>query len=181
MERVSESGRSNMIREIGEADVAAAFFALMGELECGRRFNENNATHVAWLTRRIALRFAQGARALAYMLDDGTPAGFISFLIDEGPPDIPFFGQKAEILDFAFLPAYRSMGYGSVLLKRVEALCAQAGVYVLYTSTYAANHRAITFYGRNGLVPVATLPDVHGPGDEGMVYMRKIIKPPVSE
>jgi hypothetical protein len=35
---------------------------------------------------------------------------------------------------------------------------------------------AIAFYGKNGMTPVATLPDVHGPGDEGMVYIRKVLR-----
>jgi hypothetical protein len=46
----------------------------------------------------------------------------------------------------------------------------------MYVSTYAKDKEAISFYLQNGFVRVATLPDVHGPGDDGNVYMRKIIR-----
>jgi GNAT superfamily N-acetyltransferase len=165
-----------MIREITEPEVLEHFFSLMADLECGERFIANNPNHAQWLQKRISLRFVQGARFFGYFLADGCPAGFICFLIDEGPEGIKCFGNKSEILDFGLLPAHRSKGYGTDLLKHAERISAEAGAHVLYTSTYACNHRAILFYGRNGLVPVATLPDVHSPGDEGMVYMRKIIR-----
>ena len=32
------------------------------------------------------------------------------------------------------------------------------------------------FDGKNGFVPVATLPDVHGPGSPGNVFMRKLLR-----
>ena len=48
-------------------------------------------------------------------------------------------------------------------------------IYCMYLSTYAKKYEAIAFYGKNRFVPVATLPDVHDPNDEGNVYMRKIL------
>ena len=159
-----------MIEQIDQAGIEKHFFALMAELECGQHFNPHDSQHVAWVQKRIDLRFAQGAVFYAYVLPDGTPVGFIAILLDQGPGS---FRGKLEILDFGFLPDHRGKGYGTKLLRYVEQLAVEMGATSLYSSTYAKEHRVIAFYGRNGLVPVATLPDVHSPGDEGMVYMRK--------
>lgn len=164
-----------MIREIDESDVLTHFFSLMAELECGGNFDPANPYHTAWLKKRIALRFIQGAKFFAYFVDTAS-VGFIALLMDEGPEGIQCFGNKAEILDFGLLAEHRSRGYGSALLRHAEQVAREAGAYSLYASTYACSHRAIAFYGRHGLVPVATLPDVHSPGDEGMVYMRKVLR-----
>ena len=55
----------------------------------------------------------------------------------------------------------------------VSSHAKEKGVYCLYMSTYAKDSGVIHFYGKNGFVPVATLPDVHGPKEEGLVIMRK--------
>jgi len=165
-----------MIREISEQDVVEHFFELMGELECGRHIDCGDPKHAAWLKKLIAQRIMLGVRFLAYFLDDGTPAGFIALKFDEGPNGLARGWGKCEILDFGFHPEYRGKGYGTALLQHAEALSREVGVRSLYVSTYAKERRAIAFYGKNGLVPVATLPDVHGPDDEGMVYMRKVLR-----
>ncbi len=162
-----------MITEIDQAEVESRFFALMAELECGNHYRAEDPGHVAWVRKRIDLRFAQGAVFHAYALPDGSPIGFIAVLLDQGPGD---FRGKLEILDFGFLPDHRGQGHGTELLRHVEGLAIEMGATSLYTSTYAKDHRVIAFYGRHGLIPVATLPDVHSPGDEGMVYMRKRLK-----
>ena len=162
-----------MIREIDQTEIERHFFGLMAELECGNHFKADDPGHVDWVRKRINLRFAQGATFHAYFLPDGTPVGFITILLDQGPGS---FRGKLEILDFGFLPDYRGKGYGTELLRHVEDFAVKMGATSLYTSTYAREHRVIAFYGRNGLVPVATLPDVHSPGDEGMVYMRKKLR-----
>ena len=50
-----------------------------------------------------------------------------------------------------------------------------AGAYCLYVTTYAGNKDSMTFCIHLGFVPVASHPDVHGPDDEGNVYLRKIL------
>jgi GNAT superfamily N-acetyltransferase len=159
-----------MIRPIDQAEVERHFFGLMAELECGHHFKPEDPEHVDWVRQRISLRFAQGATFHAYLLPDGTPIGLIAVLLDQGPGA---FRGRLEILDFGFLPGYRGQGYGTELLLHIEHLATEVRAVSLYASTYAREHRVIAFYGRHGLVPVATLPDVHSPGDEGMVYMRK--------
>ena len=86
------------------------------------------------------------------------------------------FGCLQHRLDLGLHPEYRGKGYGTELLQHAEALAREVGVRSLYVSTYARERRVIAFYGKHGLVPVATLPDVHGPDDEGMVYMRKVLR-----
>ncbi len=164
-----------MIREVDQQEIVAHFFDLMGELEAGNHYHPDDPDHVAWLTRRIAVRASQGTRFFVYEIDGGVPAGFIALLFDEGPDGVASGWGKCEILDLGFFPQHRGKGFGSELLKHVEDLAREVGVRSLYVSTYAKENRAIAFYGKNGLTPVATLPDVHGPGDEGMVYMRKVL------
>lgn len=163
-----------MIKEVLEKDFNI-FFQLMAEVECGDHFDFANQNHVSWLKRRIATRFYMGTRFFAHYLDDGTPVGFAAVLIDDGPEGIPCFGHKAEITDIAIFPSFRGNGYGAELLTHVEGFAKQNGVYCLCASTYAKGYKVIAFYGSRGFVPVATLPGVHGPNDEGMVFVRKVL------
>jgi hypothetical protein len=41
--------------------------------------------------------------------------------------------------------------------------------------TYAADYDVIAFYGKNGFIPVATIPDVFGPKAEGNAVLRKVL------
>ena len=163
-----------MIKEILENDFGI-FFNLIAEVECGNHFDFSNQKHIQWLKRRIAVHFFRGTNFFCYYLEDGTPVGFAAVLIDKGPEGVCCFGNKAELLDIAIFPEFREKGYGSDLLVYTEEYSRQQGVYCMYMSTYAKDYRVISFYGKNGFIPVATLPDVHGPDDEGMLYMRKIL------
>ncbi len=58
-------------------------------------------------------------------------------------------------------------GLGARLMAHCESVARQEGYHCLLVSTYAKQERAIRFYLREGFVPVATIPDVHGPSDEG--------------
>ncbi len=165
-----------MIREITEDEITVHFFDLMGEVECGNRFKRDDPSHVAWLRDRVRLRLAQGARFYGLFSDVAEPIGFYALVIEKGPAGIPFMGQKAEILDIGVLKELRSMGHGSRLVEHAESLARESGAYCLYAATYAGSDRAVSFYVRNGLCPVATLPDVLGPGVEGIVHMRKLLR-----
>ncbi len=162
-----------MIREMNESEFEV-FFPLMAELEAGNHFDFDNPRHIEWLRRRIAAHFARGMRVFGYYLN-GSPVGFAAVIVNDGPDGVTDCWRSAELLDIGFLQEFRGHGYGSELLQHVEEYAEQAGVYCLFMVTYAAEHRRIAFYGKNGYVPVATMPDVHGPGDEGEVYMRKIL------
>ncbi len=163
-----------MIKEIQAKDFDS-FFELMAEVECGKYFDFTNERHIQWLKRRIASLFFRGAKFFGSYLENDTPVGFAALLIDEGPEGICFFGKKSELLDIAIFPEFRGKGFGSKLLAFTAEYSKQHGVYCMYMSTYAKDYRVIAFYGKNSFIPVATLPDVHGPNDEGIVYMRKIL------
>ncbi|WP_449603560.1 hypothetical protein [Paenibacillus sp. Marseille-Q9583] len=65
---------------------------------------------------------------------------------------------------------------GGILLQHVEEVVKSRGAYCLLMLTYAEDYDVIAFYGKNGFVPVATIPDVFGPGAEGNTILRKILR-----
>ena len=164
-----------MIREVSEAEFIEQFYVLMAEVECGSHFDFSNPQHEEWLHRRISRHYHRGVKFFGYYLDSGKPVGFAGLLAEEKLEGVACFGQTAELLDIGILPEFRGKGYGGELLKYIEEYCRDFGAYCMYTATYARSFDTIAFYGRHGFVPVATLPDVHGPDDEGNVYMRKIL------
>ena len=97
-------------------------------------------------------------------------------LIDPGLEGKNCFGHMAELLDVVVRSPHRGNGYGRALLDHVESEARAAGAYCLYVATYAGNDDSMTFYINRGFVPVALHPDVHGPGDDGEVHLRKILK-----
>ena len=165
-----------MIREITEREVVHTFFAIMAELELGGHFTADDATHVAWLRKRISSHFARGGRFFGRYLEDDSPVGLIAVLHEGTLKGVPCIGRWARILALGLFPQCQGQGFGTELLQHVESLARREGAYCLYADTYAGNHEAIAFYGDSEFVPVATLPDVHGEGDEGQVHMRKVLR-----
>ncbi|KKM98884.1 hypothetical protein LCGC14_1153380 [marine sediment metagenome] len=159
-----------------EDKFAQEFFADFADLECGRHFDAANPQHVEWVRRRIAIHYFRGGRFYVHFLADGTPTGFAAVLIDPGLEGKNCFGHKAELLDVVVREEHRGNGYGRGLLARVESEARAAGAYCLYVATYAGNDDSMTFYIGRGFVPVAMHPDVHGPGDDGEVHLRKILR-----
>ena len=47
---------------------------------------------------------------------------------------------------------------------------------IFYELMGEVEYDVIAFYGKNGFIPVGILPDVYGPKNEGMLYMRKVIR-----
>ena len=164
-----------MIRQMPEVEFAEEFFADFADLECGRHFDPANPQHVAWVRRRIAVHCFRGGRFYVHFLDDDIPTGFAAVLIDPGLAGDNCFGHMAELLDVVVREQYRGNGYGRALLDHVESEARAAGAYCLYVATYAGNDDSMAFYIHRGFVPVALHPDVHGPGDDGEVYLRKIL------
>ena len=118
----------------------------------------------------------RGSRFYVHLLDDGTPTGFATVLIDPGLEGDNCFGHVAELLDVIVRDQHRGNGYGRALMDHVESEARAAGAYCLYVSTYAGNGDSMTFYINRGFVPVAMHPDIYGPDDSGDVYLRKILK-----
>lgn len=164
-----------MIKEIFE-DEFNPFYDLMAEVECGNHFNADNPDHIKWLKKRISIYYYRGTRFFAMFDETGIPLGVCGVLIEEGAEGVNCQAQKSELVAIGISKEHRRKGLGSVLLKYAEDFSKNAGVYCMFMSTYAAAYNVIAYYGKNGYTPVATLPDIHGPGNEGMVYMRKILK-----
>jgi len=160
-----------MIKEVLIEDINK-FYDLMAEIEVGNHFDFDNPKHVDWLKRKINVRFSEGTRFYAFYLEDGTPVGIAGLLINESL----FCPNNSELKDIGIYPQFRRKGYGSELLKYTEELSRKASVYCMYMYTYAAEWQTIAYYGKNGFVPIANLPDVHGPGNEGHIYLRKVLK-----
>jgi ribosomal protein S18 acetylase RimI-like enzyme len=163
-----------MINLIAEEDFVTHFFDSMAEVECGSHFDLRNEFHVKWLRKKIAVHYFRGTRFYAYYHND-IPIGFVAVLIESGPEGIECLGQSTELLDIILLEEYRGKGYGKELLLHAEKISMESKAYCMYVSTYAKDYAVIAFYGKNGYIPVANCPDVHGPNDEGKVWMRKII------
>ena len=165
-----------MIRPIGEQELLKHFYKLAAEVECGSYFDFSNPNHDKWLRRRISRHYYRGMEFYALFLDDDTPVGFAALLIDEPLQNAAIFGQMTGLLDIGINNEFRGKGYGKELLKYAERKSADSGAYCMYVSTYEGNQTAIAFYESNGFEPIATLPDVNGPGNEGDIYLRKILK-----
>jgi GNAT superfamily N-acetyltransferase len=165
-----------MIREMPEQEFAQEFFADFADLECGRHFDPGKPQHVEWVRRRIAIHYFRGGRFFGHFLDDDTPTGFAAVLIDPGLDGKNCFGHMAQLLDIVVREERRGNGYGRALLDRAESEARATGAYCLYVATYAGSDDSMTFYIHHGFVPVAMHPDVHGPGDDGEVHLRKILK-----
>lgn len=163
------------IKEIEKLDFEP-FFDLMGEVELGSEFNSTNENHRSWLKRKIESHYQRGMSFYALYDENEKPVGFASLLIEKGPSDISYFNQKAELYDIAIFPEHRGKGLGGKLLKYIENIVKKENRYCLYISTYEGDPKAIGFYETNGYSLVATLPDVHGPSDKGIVYLRKVFK-----
>lgn len=159
------------VREIAEEEFAP-FFGLMAEIECGSHFDQSNPEHIEWLNYKIRSRYASGTRFFASYSDDGEPVGFAALQLETS---LHSEWTNGELVDIGIFPQHRRNGYGSMLLEFAEDLARQQKCYALFIQTYAADHWVIAFYGKNGYIPVATLPDTNGPGDEGTVWMRKVL------
>ena len=164
-----------MIREIAEEPFVETFFDLMAEVELGDHFNPQFASHQQHVGKKISNHYYIGTKFFAFFDNDDRPMGFVGVLREEKLDGVPCIGQYSELLDIAIFPEYRGSGLGTRLLKHAENVSKEAKVYCMYMATYVKSHEVIAFYGKAGYVPVATMPDVHGPDDEGRVWMRKIL------
>jgi GNAT superfamily N-acetyltransferase len=167
---------NRMILEISQEELFKYFYRLAAEVDCGDHFDFSNPQHEQWLRKHVAIDYYRGAHFFAIFLEDSTPVGYGSVLIEEKLEGIVCSGQKSELLDIGVLNEFRGKGYGKTLLDYAERVSRESGVYCLYIKTYAGKNDTIAFYGSNGFVPVAGLPDVYGPGDEGDLFMRKIFR-----
>lgn len=92
-------------------------------------------------------------KALIYKIDTGEILGFGLGRIDRSDKD--FIKKKYKIFYFENIVIWktRSKGYGSELMKYMEAEARKQGCTHIELSVYATNHRAVKFYKRLGFYP----------------------------
>jgi GNAT superfamily N-acetyltransferase len=152
------------------------YLDLLAEVE-HIKLDRKNPNHEQWLRRRIQSHFERGALFYAYHEDELSDAfGIVAVLHEEAPNGIPALGARAEVLDIGVCKDHRRKGIGGILLHHVENIVKGRGAYCLIILTYAEDYDVIAFYGKNGYVPVATIPDVFGPGAEGNTVLRKLLR-----
>jgi ribosomal protein S18 acetylase RimI-like enzyme len=83
------------------------------------------------------------------------------------------FREKATIVMFGLFEQYRSQGLGQQLVDEAVKYSQQNGAECLYVDTYANNPGAISYYVKNGFLPVAYHPSENGLNDKGQVYLCK--------
>lgn len=86
------------------------------------------------------------------LCEDGAPVGAAS-LHRARNADLP---DAAEFSFFYFLPAVWRRGYGTLLLNRLKEESAKAGFLRLCCWVLEENHRAVSFYTSQGLLPDGT-------------------------
>lgn len=163
-----------MIKEINESEFDV-FLKLMAEVE-HVKLDMKIPNHKEWLRNKIKLLYLRGTKFLGFYNEGNEPIGFITILHEKPPEGIEVLGMRAEVLEIGVFPNFRRQGYGSILLKAGEEYARSLGVYCMFMMTYAEDYDVIAFYGKNGFIPVATLPDTYGPNLEGNLFMRKILK-----
>ncbi len=159
------------IEEIYQDDFGP-FVDLMADIEMGDHYHPSNNEHRSWLNKKIARHYFCGTRFYGLYGDDDDIIGLCGLRIEKSP-----LGHSiSELTDIGIVKEHRRKGYGAILLEHAEKLSREADVYMMYMITDAHEWWNIAFYGKAGFAPVAVLPDIHGPGLEGHIYMRKILK-----
>jgi len=110
---------------------------------------------VSWPVRRAlyaSLLAEPGAFALL-AVRHGVDVGYCVVHVHPGPDDTWVTGDVAEVESLAVTASERGSGIGSMLLDRVDAELAAAGIEDLQIAVVAANADALRFYQRRGLRP----------------------------
>lgn len=156
-------------------DEIDSFYELIGEIEY-TLFSTKNENHINWLKKRIDRLYYNGAEFLGAFNEKNDMLGIIAILVDVLPEGINDGYNSCEVIEMGVNKDFRHKGYGSQLLTYAENYAKNQNVYCMYMHTYAGDYDVIAFYGKNGFVPVGIIPDIYGPKNEGMLYMRKIIR-----
>jgi GNAT superfamily N-acetyltransferase len=135
-----------------------------------------NEEHVNWLKRRIDRLYYSGAEFFGAFNEKDDILGVIALLVDIPSKGINDGYNSCEVIEMGIKKDGRNNGYGSLLLKYAENYAKSQNVYCMYMHTYAGDYDAMSFCGKNGFAPVGIIPDIYGPKNEGMLYMRKIIR-----
>lgn len=159
-----------MIREVFESEIEP-FLGLLAEAEAGTHYDKGNPAHVSWLMEKVHRHYGRGVRFFG-LFEGARAVGVIGLLVET---HLQHNWGLGYITDLAVDSDSRRRGYGSRLMEFVDEEARRMNCYCVYVDTYAADVRNVAFYTRNGYVPVAVLPDANGPGDEGQVWLRKLM------
>ncbi|MDZ5253651.1 GNAT family N-acetyltransferase [Clostridium sp. LIBA-8841] len=162
------------IRKVLQSEIES-FYELIGEVEYSL-FSTENEEHMNWLKKKIDRFYYSGAEFFGAFNDNNEILGIITILIDKPPQGINNGYNSCEVIEMGINKEVRNKGYGSKLLNYAENYAKEQNIYCMYMHTYAGDHDVIAFYGKNGFVPVGIIPDIYGPKNEGMLYMRKVIR-----
>lgn len=147
------------------------FLPLLGEIESGSHFDEENPRHLEWLRFKLDAHLARGTRYFGQLGGSNSPLGVLGVVIDHKL----FCGPTAEIVDIGIIASRRGNGLGRALLEFAVDLVQPSGASSIFVRTYAGDEGVIAFYGRNGFHPVAVIPGTNGVHDEGTIVMRKTL------
>jgi ribosomal protein S18 acetylase RimI-like enzyme len=102
--------------------------------------------------------------------DNGRLVGYICF------GEIVGTLGSFEVYWFAVDGAIRSQGLGSQMLMSAEKAMQELGARQIFISTGSIEQFAPvrSFYEKRGYEKIATMPDYYTPGDDRVVYMKKI-------
>ena len=89
---------------------------------------------------------------------------------------IPCTTHSFDLYWIAVHRTEQGRGLGQAIMQQVELRVRKAGGRQLYIDTSGRPQYAPSraFYQRCGYDPVATLPDFYAPGDEKMIYVKKL-------
>lgn len=100
----------------------------------------------------------------------GRPVGYCTW----GP--IPMTAASFDLYWIVVDPEYRGAGLGRALLAEAERDVARRGGTAVYieTSSRAEYARTRRFYLRAGYARAARLPDFYAPGDDKVIYRKRV-------
>jgi GNAT superfamily N-acetyltransferase len=137
------------IRRAGMAEAAAIAMLVRcyWELEGISGFDQATVTH------RLAALLSKPDRGRCWVADTG--GGIVGYLLAVFTFSLEHGGLMAEIDEFFVIPAQRSAGGGSLLLKAAERDLSAAGALRLQLQLNVHNQRGREFYLRHGFEPRA--------------------------
>ncbi|MCK5051951.1 MAG: GNAT family N-acetyltransferase [Candidatus Cloacimonetes bacterium] len=162
---------SKEAKALKKSGVLEEFLVLMSEIEAGSWFDLKNPNHLKWLKSKISKRIGSGGIFYGFYDTDHLPIGLYCLMIE----DHPTIAGHAELLDLGIIKTHRRKGYGRRLIQDAVSKSKAAGMYCLYVSTYEGDKGAIEFYRNCGFTPVATLPGLNGPNDQGQIYLQLVL------
>jgi ribosomal protein S18 acetylase RimI-like enzyme len=121
-------------------------------------------------TRRYLRSVIDASSAATWVAEnDAQPIGFAVLEWFENGPEVAAYLQTIEVL-----PAYRSRGVATELLRRVEASALDAHASESWLHVDATNSNAIRLYEKHSFTLQGRKDHYYGQGTQGLIY-RKVL------